>query len=689
MLSEIGSNFWFDLNEIKGNTNISPSIYEINGDDYIWTYSGRIAISFVLKTILKNKEINKVALLPPYTCHTVFNPFYDYGFDVYSYEIDNHFISSKETILKRADEVKPSVVLLQRYFGFETIKDGVELVKELKKRGIIVIEDLTQAIFSNLDYLPVDYHVASVRKYFGTPDGGFIVSHCGKLDKDLFIEANKQRDDLILDASQLKNNYINTRSGDKKEFLTLFAKGEEILDNDKEFRLCSDISLKIQSSNDNLSIASKRRENYCLLYDLLSDVKGMRIVLPKPSDKEAPLYMPIYVKGDRLKLQAHLRDASIYAPIVWPKPEKCSEYLGEVADDFYEHIICLLVDQRYDSSDIKREAYRVKEFFEPKEVMPDIFYTKEYLNLFYRADGESYDIYRLNHKDGTIIYPYVKRITPVLDDEKYYDIITPAGFNGPYVLNKNTDDISNLIDAFNDDFDRYCKEKNIIAEYIRFCPWENNAEMFSKYYELIDNHSTIAIDLTVNDILMDEIDAKRRNQIRSAIKRGVKIEFDFEGKTVERFYELYQGTILKNNIGSYYNFSLDFLKDHFKYLKGNVMIANAVVDNEIISSSFIFIYGNNMHYHLSANDYAKNQYNGNSLLLYEVAKFGKRLGCKYFHLGGVGVAEKSLMDFKTSFTKKCIFPFYVSRKVRNKDIYDKLVEKYGKKDSTYFPKYRG
>ena len=691
MLNEMGSNFWFDPDGIEGNCDIGPDIYGYKGDDYVWTYSGRQAISFALDTILsENKGMNKVALLPPYTCHTVFNPFYNYGFDVYSYEIDNHFISTKEMILKRAMEVKPSIVLLQRYFGFDTIENGVELVKELKEMGIIVIEDVTQAIFSDLDILPADYHVASVRKYFGTPDGGFIVSHRGKLNHDKFIEADEGRNKYTLQASKLKNMYMKDMSIDKKDFLQLFGKGEEMLDEDLSFRFISDISLKIQSSNDNGYIAERRRENYRLLYSLLKNVKGMRIVLPEPSDNEAPLYMPVYVEGDRLKLQAHLRNASIYAPIVWPRPERCPEYLGEIGDDFYNHVICLLVDQRYDEGDIRREAYRVKEFFEPQNVEPDIFYMDKYVEFFSRKEkGCGYGIYRFDHQDGTVLYPYVKRLAPSLDENDYYDIITPLGFNGPLVINKNNDDLSKLVDSFNDDFNEYCKREHIVTEYIRFCPWEYNAETFSKYYELRDNHSTVAIDLTVNDILMDEIDSKRRNQIRSAIKKGVKIEYDFEGKTVDRFYELYQGTIAKNHIGEYYDFSIDFLRDHFRYLRGNVFIANAVVNNEIISSSFIFLCGNNIHYHLSANDYTKNIYNGNSLLLYEVAKLGKAWGCRYFHLGGVGVAEKSLMDFKTSFTKKGVFPFYVSRKVRNQEVYDKLCVKYAKKDSTYFPAYRG
>lgn len=691
MLSEMGSNFWYNPENIKGNTNITPEIYGIKGSDFLWLYSGRSSICFALKTILeRNPELNKKALLPPYTCHTVFNPFYEYGFEVESYEIDKNFITSKEVLLKRVDEVKPSVVLLQRYFGFETLTSPKELVEELHNRGIIVIEDCTQTLFSNLETLDVDFYVASVRKYFGTPDGGFVVCKEGSLNKSDILDINVERSNKYNEASKLKENYMNTFSGDKSIYYSMFGEAEEMLDVDKVFRKISQTSLMIQSQNDPEFIRKTRIRNYKLLYSELKACRGMRIILPEPSEDEAPLYFPIYVENDRKALQAHLRNSSIYAPIVWPRPDTLPSYLGEVADDFYNHVICLIIDQRYDEDDIRREAYRVNQYFKTPNMVPDIFYMDKYVELFLEQDGEAYDFYRFEHQDGTVIYPYVLRKSPELDDGKnYYDIITPRGFNGPLVIDKKSDDLSKLVDDFNEDFERYCKEKGIITEYIRFCPWEYNAELFSKYYPLRDNNATVAIDLTVNDILMDEINSKRRNQIRSAIKKGVKVEYDFEGKTVGTFYKLYQNTKEKNNIGSYYDFSLEFLKKHFEYLKGNCWLANAVVNDEIISSTFVLMCGDNIHYHLSANDYTKNEYNGNSLLLYEIAKLGKAYGCTKFHLGGVGVAAKSLMDFKTSFTKNGVYPFYVSAKVRNQKVYDGLVKKYKKEGSNYFPAYRG
>lgn len=689
MLPEIGSNFWYDIDKIGNVKDIAPLIYGYQGNDYVWLSSGRGSIKYVLKTIEQNNpNINKVALLPPYTCHTVFNPFYEENYTVETYDIDSHFKVTKENIIKKVEKFKPSIVLLQRYFGFETYINPQEIVSELKKRNIIVIEDCTQELFSDLEILNVDYYCGSVRKFFGTPDGGFAVSNCGCMfDKSNIGSQNFKYIDTMVEAAKLKTNYIENREGNKEDFLKLFRQAEDALDADIAFRKISEEALRIQSNLDKSFIAKQRRNNYRTLFNGLNNCKGIEIVLGEVSDNEAPLYMPIYVKDDRTQLQAYLRQSSIYAPIVWPKPERIPN-MCDIAEDFYQHIICLPIDQRYDEYDMKRLARRVKEFLKEENLDIDIYYSDKWLKQYYEKDGFDYGCFRYEHKDGTIVYPYVIRKAPKIDENEYYDIITPYGFNGPCVIDQKNDDLSKLIEDGEKAFVEYCKEKRIIAEYARFCPWTKNHELFKDYYSLRYNNETVAIDLTVDDILMDEISSKRRNQIRLAQKKNVKVEFDFEGKTVDNFFELYQNTIKKNDIGSYYLFTKEFLNRHFELLKGNCFIANAKIDDRIISSSFVLMAGKNMHYHLSANDYSMNEYNGNSILLYEIAKLGKAYGCKYLHLGGVGVGEKSLMNFKTSFTKNGIYPFYVGTRVINKEIYDKIVEKYPNGNPNYFPEYK-
>lgn len=255
--------------------------------------------------------------------------------------------------------------------------------------------------------------------------------------------------------------------------------------------------------------------------------------------------------------------------------------------------------------------------------LPDIYYLPNWRELYKEKENGEAAEYKFENENGIVLYPYIKRKIDIPINGKYYfDIITPYGFNGPIIL-EGCRDRKKLVKEFNKEFQKYCEENNIIAEYIRFSPWFRNYLDFKEEYNLRLNKKTIAINLLVDDILTDEINGKRRNCIRSAIKKGVNIEFDFQGETIDDFYRLYQKTIKKNDISEYYWLSKDFLHKHFEKLKGNVFIANAVFNGIVISSSIFVYQDKQLHYLYSANDYEYTYLNGNSLLLYEVANWGK------------------------------------------------------------------
>ena len=67
-----------------------------------------------------------------------------------------------------------------------------------------------------------------------------------------------------------------------------------------------------------------------------------------------PLYFPILCMN-RKEIQSTLVQNSIYAPIVWPKDEKCPK-ISIDSDYIYDHILCNPIDQRYSIDDMERIA---------------------------------------------------------------------------------------------------------------------------------------------------------------------------------------------------------------------------------------------------------------------------------------------------------------------------------------------
>lgn len=353
MLSEIGSNFWISPEDLIGNKQLQPPYsFGFAGSDYVWLSTGRSATRFVLKTIEeRNPNIKKVALLPPFTCHTVIEPFLEFGYKVYTLPISDRLFSPSDGILRSQELSGATVILLHRYYGFDTLPNINLAVEDLKAKGVVIIEDNTQNLYSCYKPLDADYRVGSIRKWCGVPDGGFAICKDGS-----FTGKPTEEDDVMIEAkhvaAELKYKYLFEHIGDKPSFKAKFREAEELLDLQKDYYNIGKLSSHIQANLDIYALKEKRRANYNLLLNGIKSVKSVKIVFETLPVDVTPLYFPILVK-DREILQSLLADNDIYAPVVWPKAE-CCPAINEEAEDIYKKILCIPIDQRYSIDDMER-----------------------------------------------------------------------------------------------------------------------------------------------------------------------------------------------------------------------------------------------------------------------------------------------------------------------------------------------
>lgn len=353
MLSEIGSNFWIYPGEMRGEIkSISPSIFNCKGSDYVWLSTGRSAISYVIKTIEERlPNIRKTVCLPSFTCHTVFEPFVKAGYQVHTLPIDCRMCTTVDDILKVVKDSNASVLLLHRYFGFDTLPGIDTIIPELREMGVIVIEDCTQSMYSEFSRIDADYHIGSIRKWCGVPDGGFAVCRDGvfnnkPLTYDHKLEAKKR------EASESKYRYLFKFQGEKKDFLSYYREAEDILSQQDCMYTISELSNMVQNNLDIADMKQRRKDNFRVLLSGLSKIKGIKPVFEYINDQETPLYFPI-VCEDRSFIQSLLVKNAIYAPIVWPKDKACPDAC-DVADYFYDNLLCIPIDQRYKEDDMMR-----------------------------------------------------------------------------------------------------------------------------------------------------------------------------------------------------------------------------------------------------------------------------------------------------------------------------------------------
>lgn len=342
MYKEIGGNFWIDFYNIKNQNYdfVFEDIKHVEYEDIAYLSSGRGAIKY----ILNNLDIqNKSVLLPLYTCHTVFEQFIDSGYNVYYYNINNDLSVDLGDFNDKISNTKPSVILFHSYYGFDTLHSIKHNIQEIKNDGIIIIEDLTHSLFSDISLIDADYYVGSFRKWDAIPDGGFAISKSKKfLDKPIYTDkiliCNK------LNAFNAKYEYMENHIGNKVDFLEMYNEAEEIINNCNSFYKMSDEGKIILNYINKESLINKRRNNFTFLIDKLKDKYD--ILFDELPNGVVPLYFPIYSE-DRDNLQKYLIMNDIYAPIIWPISNNIKDLVIELSNKIYDRILAIPCDQRY------------------------------------------------------------------------------------------------------------------------------------------------------------------------------------------------------------------------------------------------------------------------------------------------------------------------------------------------------
>lgn len=319
----------------------------------------------------------------------------------------------------------------------------------------------------------------------------------------------------------------------------------------------------------------------------------------------------------------------------------------------------------------------------------DVYYLSGYVKAFQiHGDGEPQLLYY--EADGLkAIYVYMKRETAI---EGYFDSVTPYGYGGVLFEGDTSED---NLKEFWKAYVIKMKENGIVDNFVRYHPVLDNSVSMKQISTVIDMGRTIALDLSSEEVIWNNITSKNRNMIRKAEKNGIVIE---HGKGMELFQEfkrIYNTTMEKDHAVEYYFFGDAFYKSIDQELHDNYEIFYAVLNGEIIAMSIMLFSNNQMHYHLSGSKSKYRNLAPSNLLLYKASLWGCEHGYKTFHLGGgVGSGEDNLYKFKAAFNRNSDFQFSIGKEIFDRQKYDELVALRASQDpnldkeSKFFPLYR-
>ena len=158
-------------------------------------------------------------------------------------------------------------------------------------------------------------------------------------------------------------------------------------------------------------------------------------------------------------------------------------------------------------------------------------------------------------KQGEVSYRFIKKQAGFIADVQYYDISSYRGTGGPCIEWCNDGQELELMKSFTQDFQQYCKNNNIIAEFAKLDPWAANASVISEVLGAEFYGYFYCNDLTEN-FYEKAYNRRSKRAIKKAIDANVSVKFDFDGVTIPKFLELYQNTVDKFQVSAYYKLSL-------------------------------------------------------------------------------------------------------------------------------------
>jgi lipid II:glycine glycyltransferase (peptidoglycan interpeptide bridge formation enzyme) len=325
------------------------------------------------------------------------------------------------------------------------------------------------------------------------------------------------------------------------------------------------------------------------------------------------------------------------------------------------------------------------------DVYNDVYYSNDYISLYLKKSDR---VFQFEYQDDRNIFinksikRAINKIGHIDINEGFYDLETAYGYGGFYTNTQDQKFIQKAMYAYQEK----CRNEKIIAEFIRFHPYNTFPELFSRFLDFLHNdRDTVFIETNQDykSIKMGYSASLKRN-INKAVKNNLTyVSLPLTDINMKKFVEMYNKTMYKNNADQFYFFD----NNYFKLLSGlrNVELHAVMLEDKFLSMAIIFNTGYHLYYHLGATEPEFYNLNPSPFLFDSIIQY-----CNddiiSFYLGGGSSPKKedSLLKFKNKFSSSTT-PFYISGVIYNKSKYEEYNNIWyhqSKQNINYFLKYR-
>jgi hypothetical protein len=324
---------------------------------------------------------------------------------------------------------------------------------------------------------------------------------------------------------------------------------------------------------------------------------------------------------------------------------------------------------------------------------PGPYHRPDYLKLLagdFEHDDERAEAFVLEDGDDLVYYPYIRRSLESvpyaeetdIDLSNYDDIVSSWYYGGPFTSR----DEGKLCDLFARSFTEHCQSENIVAEFVRFDPNEENHNRFECLEPEFDRE-TVWVDLTKNEErIWNEFEKRNRNAIRQAQETDLEVAPTNDHQHYGTFYTIYSNAMEAKDATDHYRFEYRFFASLLETDLSTLLVAT--YDDEVVGGAMVVHDDELAHDYLRASNPDYWDMRVNNLLCYGALMHMRDTGRRVFDFQG---GRPGVFRFKKSFSPDRA-EMYLGTSVHMPEVYGELTDEAERAgidtDGGYFPEYR-
>jgi hypothetical protein len=326
----------------------------------------------------------------------------------------------------------------------------------------------------------------------------------------------------------------------------------------------------------------------------------------------------------------------------------------------------------------------------------DVYFLPEYLESYVDNPRTEAACVVCAEGDAVLVYPFLKSLVSLGADDPaqpQYDLQSAYGYGGPAV-NAAGEEAAFLREAWLE-FARWCKNENVVSEFVRFHPLLDNVRWASAEMRTFMDRTTVPIPLESYESAMRGTSYYRVH--RQMLNKSERVGFSFHilpaHSELSWFVPLYQETQDFLQAGADTRFGMAYFSKLAEGFGERAWLGVVKQEGEVRAAAMVLEGPLYLHSHLMGYRRDGQTAGMTNLLYHGIAVHGAAHGKTILHMGGGRTSDEkdSLFKFKESLSPERA-SFWLGTLCHNQEQYEELgrrwEERHGPRPKNYFQFYR-